>query len=226
MNYSLSGERLHVHLQFSVLPGYEADWACIQISLTDISARKKAEAYLEFLGKHDSLTRLRNRSFFTDELNRLEREAIHPLSVLMIDLNGLKVANDTRGHIVGDALLRRAGEVLNKAVEAPACAARIGGDEFIVLLPGATEADAAQMVENIEQLLALNNQFYPGLALSMSIGCATAMAPQRLEDLVQLADARMYSTKAMFYGDAQSAIHPAPARLLNTGLPSLAHEPQ
>ena len=61
-------------MQFSVLPGHENDWSLVQVALTDITARKKAEAYLEYLGKHDVLTKLYNRSFYVDELNRLERQ--------------------------------------------------------------------------------------------------------------------------------------------------------
>ena len=65
-------------LQFSVLPGHENDWSLVQVALTDITARKKAEAYLEYLGKHDVLTKLYNRSFYVDELNRLERKGPLP----------------------------------------------------------------------------------------------------------------------------------------------------
>ena len=67
VNYALTGDELHLHLQFSVLPGHEHDWSLVQVALTDITARKKAEAYLEFLGRHDTLTRLYNRSFYVDE---------------------------------------------------------------------------------------------------------------------------------------------------------------
>ena len=103
----------------------------------DITARKKAENYREYLGKHDVLTRPRNRTFDAEELNRLSRRGPWPLTVIAIDLNGLKRVNDEQGHAAGDALLRRVGEVLAKAADAPACtAARIGGDEFTVLLPG------------------------------------------------------------------------------------------
>jgi PAS domain-containing protein len=74
VNYALDGTKLHLLLQFSVLPNHERDWSLVQVALTDITARKKAEAYLEYLGTHDVLTRTFNRSFYVDELNRLERK--------------------------------------------------------------------------------------------------------------------------------------------------------
>lgn len=200
VNYSLEGELLHVHLQFSVLPGHEHDWALVQVSLTDISARKKAEAYLEFLGKHDALTKLRNRSFFGDELNRLERRALAPVAVLVVDVNGLKLTNDEFGHAAGDALLRRSGEVLAKAVESPMTASRIGGDEFVLLLPGGDAAAAEQMLAQIQQLLVLNNQFHGGAPLSLSMGAAVWLGQgERLEACVHRADTEMYQQKRRYY---------------------------
>src|SRR5581483_10763324 len=119
VNYSLDGTELHFLMQFSVLPGREHDWSLVQVALTDITARKKAEAYLEYLGTHDVLTKLYNRSFYVDELNRLERKGPWPITIIMADLNGLKSANDELGHAAGDALLRRAGEVFNSMVDKP-----------------------------------------------------------------------------------------------------------
>jgi diguanylate cyclase (GGDEF)-like protein len=199
VNYALGGNELHVLMQFSVLPGHEHDWSLVQIALTDITARKKAESYLEFLGKHDVLTKLFNRSYYVDELNRLERKHIHPVTVIVADLNGLKAANDQLGHAVGDALLRRAGEVLGKAVEKPSCAARIGGDEFALLLPAVDAAGGEMVMDEIQRLVDLNNQFYPGALLSLSMGAATATAEERLEEVVRRADLAMYRAKREYY---------------------------
>jgi len=200
VNYAIDGKELHLHMQFSVLPGHEHDWSLVQVALTDITARKAAEAYLEFLGKHDVLTKLYNRSFFVDELNRLRRNGPAPISIIIIDLNGLKAANDKWGHAAGDELLRRAGEVLGKLVSTPAHAARIGGDEFAVLLPGTDEAGAEQTIEDIRRLVDLNNQYYSASNLSLSIGAATSTPGEMLEDVVKRADARMYQEKHRYYG--------------------------
>jgi diguanylate cyclase (GGDEF)-like protein len=201
VNYSLDGAALHLHLQFSVFPGREKDWSLVQVALTDFTARKKAEAYLEYLGKHDVLTKLHNRSFFVDELNRLERKGPAPVTILIIDVNGLKLANDHFGHAAGDELLRRAGEVLSKLVEAPCQAARIGGDEFAVLMPGRVERDGEEMIETIGGLVTLNNQYYAGFALSFAVGAATSRPGERLEAVVRRADAAMYVQKRAYYAD-------------------------
>ncbi|WP_035058656.1 sensor domain-containing diguanylate cyclase [Andreprevotia chitinilytica] len=199
VNYGLDGEVINVHLQFSVFPGHEKNWDLVLLALTDITARKKAESYLEFLGKHDVLTKLKNRSFYVDELNRLERKGPFPVTVIMIDLNDLKTVNDQLGHAAGDALLRRAGEVLIKAVDKPLHAARIGGDEFALLLPGADTRAGEMLMDNIRQLIELNNQFYTGPALSLSMGCATCHNGERLESALRQADAAMYEDKRGHY---------------------------
>jgi diguanylate cyclase (GGDEF)-like protein len=195
VNYSLDGDELHFLMQFSVLPGHESDWSLVQVALTDITARKKAEAYLEFLGMHDVLTKLHNRSFYVDEMQRLQRSHITPMTIVMADLNGLKLINDEFGHAAGDQVLRRAGEILMAAVERPAKAARIGGDEFAILLPGADERAGQAMVENILRLTDLNNQYYGRTAVSFSMGAATALPGEPLEDVAKRADAQMYAHK-------------------------------
>ncbi len=199
VNYTLDGRELHVLLQFSVLPGHEHDWSLVQVALTDITARKAAEAYLEFLGKHDALTKLHNRSFYIDELSRLQRNAPFPVTIIMADLNGLKETNDRLGHAAGDELLRRVGEVLGKLVDKPGHAARIGGDEFAIILPGADEDDAETMIDNVHRLVELNNQYYSSLPLTLSMGAATGRPGERLDDVARRADALMYEAKRAFY---------------------------
>ena len=137
VNYALDGDELHLQLQFSVLPGHEHDWSLVQVALTDITARKKAEAYLEYLGKHDVLTKLYNRSFYVDELNRLERKGPAPGH----DHHGRPERPEGRQRSARSRGRRRAAAPRRRGVDQdrsskPACAARIGGDEFAMLLPG------------------------------------------------------------------------------------------
>ncbi|MNV64252.1 diguanylate cyclase [compost metagenome] len=96
-------------------------------------------------------------------------------------------------------MLRRVGEVLAKAVDAPACAARIGGDEFTVLLPGFDERGAQAVQQRILSLLDLNNQFYPGQHLSLAMGLACCQSGDGVENAVHRADQAMYAEKNRYY---------------------------
>ena len=201
VNYALTGELINIHMQFAVMPGHEAEWDLVLVSLVDITARKKAEAYLEYLGKHDPLTRLRNRAFYVEELNRITRKGPWPLSIVAMDLNALKHVNDTQGHAAGDAMLRRTGEVLAKAAgdQQPLCIARIGGDEFVALMPGCDERAAQGLKERIESLLELNNQFYPGQKLSLALGIAMCQGAVDVESALHAADQAMFTAKKRYY---------------------------
>lgn len=202
VNYSLNGALINIHMQFSVMPDHLENWDMVLLSLVDITARKKAEAYLEYLGKHDSLTRLRNRAFYVDELNRISRKGPWPLAVIVMDLNGLKRVNDSEGHAAGDGLLRRAGEVLTNATAGqPWCVARVGGDEFIALLPGADERMAQEIHARIESLIEVSNQFYPGQPLSLSIGIACARQASEVEGALLQADRAMFDAKTLHYAE-------------------------
>jgi diguanylate cyclase (GGDEF)-like protein len=139
------------------------------------------------------------------------------VSVLLIDLNGLKQVNDDDGHAAGDALLRRVGEVLGQAVEGPAWPARVGGDEFAVLMPATDERSAETVRERILSMVDLNNQFYAGRSghvLSLAIGLATCEVGEPLENALLRADKAMYRDKAAHYETrvkGRSGDAPAPA---------------
>ncbi|MCC7359050.1 MAG: sensor domain-containing diguanylate cyclase [Anaerolineales bacterium] len=200
INYALDGEPLHIQLNWAVLPGAEATFERVLVAIQDITARKKAEDYLKYLGTHDVLTGLYNRAYFEEELARLERGRRYPVSVLVLDLNGLKATNDTRGHPEGDKLIRRAGESLLASVRADDVVARIGGDEFAVLLPATDAAAAQQAVERVRSLIELNNKYYRSPVLSMSAGVATALEPgHRLTDVLRMADDLMYVEKRRYH---------------------------
>ena len=199
--HSLDGAVVHTHLQFWVAPGYEARWDQVLLALTDITARKKAEGYLEYLGQHDVLSGLKNRAFFTDEVGRLRRKKDqYPVTAIVLDMNNLKQLNDDAGHAAGDSMLRRCGEVLSQAVERPYQAARTGGDEFIILMPGADQDTGARLMEDIQKLVALNNQYHAAQPpLSVSMGMATCGAPEWLDDMLRRADMAMYEQKRKYY---------------------------
>ena len=139
INYALSGEPVNVHLHWTLMPGHEKNFDWVLVALQDITARKKAEDYLRYLGTHDVMTGLYNRAFFEESLLNLEADRHDPISFIIIDLNGLKAANDSMGHYAGDQLIRRTAEVLRASIDQGYFAARIGGDEFAIVMSGAEE---------------------------------------------------------------------------------------
>lgn len=199
VNYSLSGEPINILLNFKIMPGHEQtfDWALV--SIQDITARKKAEDYLQYLGTHDVMTGLYNRAYFEETIQKLEFNRTSQVSIVILDLNYLKRTNDTFGHQAGDKLIRRAAEVLNASLsngDSSCIAARIGGDEFAVILPGKDEAETAEFLKQLHALIEINNKYYREPVLSISGGGATSKPGMQLEKVIQMADDEMYKSKA------------------------------
>lgn len=214
INYALDGTVRHVLLQFTVFPGYEHDWGLVQLALTDITARKKAENYLEYLGSHDVLTKLSNRSFFTEELNRLERSLVRPVSAIFIDMNGLKGINDHYGHDAGDEILRRMGNILNRTInKTNFTASRIGGDEFVVLMQGATDMTVQSTLLTIQELLNIDNQYYSSHCMSLSMGYASTYEHESVQEMLKRADQAMYKQKKDYYDYFELQDNMAPTTL-------------
>ncbi len=199
VNYSLTGDPVNVHLHWTLMPGHEDDFRWVLVALQDVTARKKAEEYLRYLGTHDVMTGLYNRAFFEETLHNLEANRRDPISFIIIDLNGLKTTNDTLGHHAGDKLIRRAAEVLKAGIENGYFAARIGGDEFIIIMPDANQQMTKEMIEHIESLVEVNNTYYREPELSLSVGAATSEPGLLLEKTISFADDEMYRNKGMFH---------------------------
>jgi diguanylate cyclase (GGDEF)-like protein len=195
INYSLTGEPINILLSFRVMPGHEDDFSWVGVAMQDITARKKAEEYLRYLGTHDVMTGLYNRAYFEETLLKIEANRQDPISIVIVDLNYLKHVNDTFGHQAGDKLIRRVAEVLQAASEDKYFTARIGGDEFITILPNANEEIANEFMKHLHVLVEMNNKFYREPELSISIGVATSTPDLSLEKVISLADDVMYKNK-------------------------------
>lgn len=160
----------------------------------DVTERTQAEEKIRFLSFHDKLTGLYNRAFFEEELKRLDTIRQMPLSIIIGDVNGLKLVNDAFGHKSGDQLLESIAKVLKCSCRDEDIICRWGGDEFAILLPR-TPRDAAQlMVERIRK--ALNEaQAFP-IRLSLALGYATKESfAQDIEEVLKKADGDMYRHK-------------------------------
>lgn len=169
--------------------------------VNDITARKLAEARIQHLAEHDPLTGLPNRAALDHRLEHAVAAAAgtgQALALLFIDLDGFKPVNDTYGHAVGDLLLQEVASRLRDTLRQADTAARIGGDEFVVLLPAVTSAeDAARIAEKLRAALA--RVFTLGsrqVTISASVGVAIYPEDGATPDeLMQHADASMYGEK-------------------------------
>ncbi len=173
----------------------------VVVALQDITRRKENEKLLEYLAIHDPLTGLYNRHYFDAELVRLQMGRRFPVTILLLDLKGLREINLRLGSITGDDLLRQAGRVLNSCFRGEDVAARLGSDEFGVLLPGVNAAEAGEVMARLQQAFAAANAHGPGLPITYSIGAATAQEAQDLIDLLKQASEKLCQQKAARQGD-------------------------
>ncbi len=166
--------------------------------LIDLSAQKTMEEKLRFLSMHDSLTGLYNRAFFEEEMNRMETRRFDPLGAIMCDLDGLKLVNDIMGHAAGDRLLIAAACILRQTFRSSDVIARVGGDEFAVLLPHCPEEQMLQILGRLRRNMETYNAGNGSIPISISVGSASRGSSEdfsSVEALVNEADTKMYRQK-------------------------------
>lgn len=175
--------------------------------LEDISARKSDELHLKHVSSHDSLTGVYNRSYFDSEFICLQSGMLMPVSIIVIDIDGLKLINDTKGHAAGDFLIKNVARVLKEAVRGDDLLARIGGDEFAILLPETDEHGAHAVVEHLRKCQHRFNMAQPEYAVNFSMGVATAIKGIDIPATLKKADELMYADKLLSKGQS-GAINP------------------
>ncbi|MDZ7759544.1 MAG: PAS domain S-box protein [Desulfovermiculus sp.] len=162
----------------------------------DLSEWKETEQQLIYLCYHDTLCGLYNRNFFEKEMNRLSDGRYAPVGIIICDLDGLKFVNDTKGHKSGDQLLCQAADILRTTFRSSDIVARIGGDEFAVLVTGADQATTKGLVTRLKENVDDFNAHDRHIPLYMSIGYAVSQSqPIDMEGLFREADNRMYEEK-------------------------------
>ncbi len=165
-------------------------------TITDIDERKQTEEKIRYLSVHDQLTGLYNRAFFEEELKRLEAEGPLPLSLLVGDANGLKLVNDAFGHHQGDKLLKQIAKIFREVFRKEDIIARIGGDEFAVLLPHVGSKEVIEIMARIRDkcFKEMGDPIKPSIAL----GTATKeYDDQDMEMIYRIAEDRMYNNKLL-----------------------------
>lgn len=160
----------------------------------NIEERKKAEKEILYLSYHDQLTGLYNRRFYEEELKRLDVDRNLPLTLVIGDVNGLKLINDSFGHISGDELLKKVAAVIRNGCRADDIIARLGGDEFVIILPKTDAFEAEKVINRFNELSLLEK--VGSIDIATSFGYETKRySEEKIEDVFKKAEDLMYKKK-------------------------------
>ena len=160
----------------------------------DITESKEQNEKIEYLSLHDHLTGLYNRRYFEAELKRLDTERNLPITVIMGDVNGLKLINDTFGHEAGDELLVNAAQMIREVCRKDEIIARTGGDECGILLPNTDGSEAERLIDRIQQ--SLKKMKVKGMEISVSFGYGTKTDEgENMASVLKKAEDQMYANK-------------------------------
>ncbi len=171
----------------------------------DITESKETEEKIRYMSFHDSLTGLYNRAYMETEMRRLDTKRQMPLSIIMADLNGLKLVNDTHGHATGDRMLKKAASIMEQCCRKEDIIARWGGDEFVVLLPQTAKEAADRLCKRIQT--GLSQASFNNIPISAALGKATKRrSGKNMEQILKDAEDRMYSQKLAENSTARKAI--------------------
>lgn len=159
----------------------------------DVTENYLHELSILHLSYRDHLTNLYNRRYYTEELARLDQMRYYPLTIVIADINGLKIMNDAFGHQMGDQLLIKVANIFIETFKKESRVTRIGGDEFIILMPNTTTENAHLQIEMLRSRL--EEEKIMDMAISVSFGIATKNEDEPIEEIIKAAEDDMYTHK-------------------------------
>ncbi len=212
MEYTIikaGGERIWVNEIGRCVSGESNGHGFITSMVVDIHARKTRELEAEYLLNHDYLSGLYNRIYYEKELKRLDASGKLPFSIMIGDINGLKMMNDALGHGIGDQVIKDTANLLKMCCRPDDIVGRVGGDEFAILLPGADLKATEQVFQKIKSAIDEHNktQMNDIKKINLSLGYATKDLPDiSVDSVTMLAEENMYKRKLTVRKSLHSSI--------------------
>jgi len=174
-------------------------------TVRDITERKESEKKIEYLSFHDYLTDLYNRAFFEEELKRLDTNRQLPLTIIIGDVNGLKIINDAFSHEKGDELLCKISNILKTSFRRDDIVARWGGDEYVAILPKTSTKEAQDILKRVK--IELKKKSIKTMPLSVSFGISTKESVHKnIIEVIKEAEDKMYRHKLIKKQSTHSSI--------------------
>lgn len=198
-----------IWLELRLTPIYDSSGKLTVIEgiARDFTERRIMENRLEYLSMHDSLTGMYNRASYEQFISSLAGEHQKLVGVIICDVDGLKIINDSLGHEAGDQLIKTVSEVLTASLKQADLVARIGGDEFVAIMIGLGEDEIYQICRNIKQAVAEANRRDQGIPISLSLGYSSGMlGPRNIKAIIREADDYMYRQKFRRRPETRKAI--------------------
>jgi len=182
------------YIEFRIKPlknGY------LMANIIDVTEKKKRQGKIEYLSFHDELTGLYNRHYLHEELKKINKSRKYPVSIIIGDLDNLKAINDNFGHLAGDKYIKKAANIIQSLLRNEDTIARIGGDEFVIILPHTNNKKATAITKRISEKFNLENK-KSDISIKFDISLGISTAKDKKIDLIEhyhLADQNMYKNK-------------------------------
>lgn len=189
-------DNTQINVSYYSYPQYKGDEIIgAVVTFVDITKKKEEERRIRYLSNHDPLTGFANKRHFEDLLDTFDTKENLPISVIYADLNALKLTNDVFGHEAGDELIVKSAECIKRNVKEGGFIARMGGDEFVILLPDTDEEGALEVIKNIEE--DVSNEYVRAVKCSIALGYDIKTSRfQDIKIIMNNAEGEMYKNKS------------------------------
>ena len=194
---SRDGRRIPIEDSAAPIRSKDGRITGVVIVFRDFSDKKEKMDEIEYLSYHDYLTGLYNRRYMEDSIKRLDTQRNLPFTIMSIDVNGLKLTNDAFGHKMGDRLLKSVADMLKRVCRDDDIIGRMGGDEFMILLPKTDKIHAEKIKKRIEDTA--RGIKLESVVVSLAVGFSTKESPDTdIRSVMKMADNKMYKDKLKY----------------------------